>query len=308
MEELSGPFRGILLTDKSVVTVGKFDALHVGHMRLIDATVALARETGASPVLLTFGGMAGDRQSRLLTRGETAERIEAAGVGIYIIMDFDNELREMAAERFVEDILLERLNCISVVAGEGFRFGHDRLGDVALLEKMGAEHGFAARAVPDVAGPDGARISSARIRELVFSCDFGAAAELLGYNYYISGEVGHGKKLGRKLGFPTINVVPAPEKLLPPDGVYATKTVISGDESVYPGVTNVGVNPTVWGGPAAGRRVESYLFGFEGDAYGRGIKTEFIGRIRGEVKFGSVGELREQIARDVESAKKYFYE
>jgi len=274
---------------KSAVAVGKFDGLHRGHMLLIDKLKALATENSWENVVLTFKNRG--KGNNILTDDEKRAALERAGVGACIVFEADDKFLQTTADEFINDILMDKLNCAAVVAGEGFRFGRGRVGDADLLR----ERGIAVCELPILPG-----ISSETIRGLIAVGNIPGARELLGYDYYVTGTVELGKRLGGRLGFPTANITPPQEKLLPPDGVYVTRTAAEG--VLYKSVTNVGVNPTVTVGGT--RKVETFILGYDGDLYGKAVKIEFVRKLRGEVRFGSVEELREQIGKDIAEAER----
>ena len=217
-----------------------------------------------------------------------------------IACPFTDEIRNMTARRFVEEILVERLHAKQVVAGVDFRFGYQRSGNVEVLQELSREYGYELT-VLEKEQDHGQVISSTLIREKLAQGDMERVNRLLGYPFHVTGEVVHGARLGRTIGMPTINLLPGAGKLLPPNGVYASETEIDG--ILYPGVTNIGYKPTVSGAHVCG--VETYLLDVSGNFYGKTARVRLYSYQRPERKFHSVEELTEQMHRDAEQARKY---
>ena len=287
----------------SVACIGAFDGLHLGHRALVGRAVARARELGCDAVALGFEPLPreffaiGQRPPRLMLPRAKLEGLRALGVDRVGLLRFDAALAAMPAEDFVRDLLVERLAVREVWVGPGFRFGHGRGGDLALLNAMGAEQGFQAHAIEPVL-LDGERVSSTRIRAALVAGDFATAARLLGRPYAIGGHVVRGRQLGRTLGFPTANLryrgkVPALS------GIHATLVHGVGDEP-WPSVSSFGTRPTVDG---AEPLLEAHLFDFDGDLYGRRIEVEFVAKLRDEEKFPDLHALVAQMQRDAGQAR-----
>lgn len=290
----------------SAVSLGKFDGLHRGHQKLI-GHVLRQKEQGLSAVIFTFeknptrilSGLSGQN---ILTNEERREKLEQAGIDRLLECPFVPELSHMEPERFVEEVLVRQLRAAFVAVGTDFRFGYQRRGDHELLEKMGRRYGFHT----EVIGKEqshGRDISSTYVREALHEGNIPLANELLGYRYFVSGEVLHGRQIGRTLGLPTTNLLPSEDKLLPPNGVYLTRTVM--EEGDYYGITNIGYKPTVGGETRKG--VETFLFDYSGDLYGRHLYVEFLEFERPEQKFKSLEELKAQILSDVHWGKSKIY-
>jgi riboflavin kinase/FMN adenylyltransferase len=288
-----------------VVALGNFDGVHLGHQAVMRRAVEEGRRRGARVVAATFDphprAILGPRvQPKLLTTLELRrEALLRYGADEVRVIRFDQELSKKSPEEFVRDVLVGEIGAEAVVVGENFRFGHRAAGDVAELERLMRSYGAEvfAVAVEDEAGKGG--ISSTRIRELVAQGEVGLAASLLGRPYVLRGEVAVGDRRGRILGFPTANVVPDQAVVVPARGVYAGFVRVG--KALYPACTNVGLAPTFERGES---RVEAYLIDFEGDLYGRVVDVSFVHRIRPEKRFSGVEELKEQIARDVEAARR----
>lgn len=207
----------------------------------------------------------------------------------------------MEPEAFVREILVKRLQAKYLAVGTDFRFGYQRRGDYRLLQQMGKTYGFEVEVV-EKACYQGREISSTYIREELEKGNMELVNQLLGYAYSVTGEVLHGRKIGRTLGLPTVNLMPEEQKLLPPNGVYATRTLIAGE--VFEGITNIGYKPTVGGETRKG--VETYLFDLDRELYGEELTVRFYGYARPEQKFASLEELKAQIEQDVEWGRNYF--
>ncbi|MGX5732121.1 bifunctional riboflavin kinase/FAD synthetase [Pseudoxanthomonas beigongshangi] len=286
----------------SVVCIGAFDGLHGGHRALVRHTAARARTLGADAVALTFEPLPREffaRENpppRLTLARAKVEGLRELGADAVGLLRFDAAMAAMSAEDFVRRMLVERLSAREVWIGPEFRFGHRRGGDLALLQAMGAELGFAANEIEAVQ-VQGERISSTRIREALKQGDFNDAARLLGRPYAIGGRVVRGQQLGRTLGFPTANLRFPKKPAL--SGIYAT-WVHGVAEHPWPSVSSFGTRPTVDGVEPL---LEAHLFDFAGDLYGRHIEVEFVAKLRDELKFPDLPSLTEQMHRDAGQAR-----
>jgi len=291
-------------TEFSVVTLGKFDGLHRGHQKIFKRAREIAATYDCNFSVFTFSvspqTVLGQSPYRsLMSSSERRDLIEEAGADLLAECPFNEALMNMEAEDFITEILLGKMRAKAVITGKDFRFGKNRAGDTALLRALAAEYGFYAEAVEKT--KDGSReISSSYIREEVEAGRMENAARLLGYDYFLKGRVCEGRKLGRTIGFPTANLVPDPVKILPPYGVYSSRTKIGGVH--YKSITDIGTKPTV-DGTALG--AETYICGFDGDIYGQEIRVSLQHYMRGERKFGSVAELEEQIKKDIKERENY---
>jgi riboflavin kinase/FMN adenylyltransferase len=274
------------------VAIGTFDGVHLGHREVI---------RGADTVV-TFDPhpqsvVAPGTQPRLLTTLQRkAELVETLGVQELVVIPFDGAFAGRDAQEFIDHVLVDRVQAVDVAVGENFRFGHKAGGDAAMLAADGR---FTTRIVP-LLEVDGEVVSSSHIRGLVAGGAVQYADELLGAPFAIDGEVQHGDKRGRTLGFPTANLVPAPGFVTPGHGVYATRVRLP-DGTLVVAATNVGVRPQFVTG--RGELIEAFLIDWSGDLYGQRIRLEFLGRLRGERRFESVDALVEQMGRDVEAAR-----
>ena len=285
----------------TVVTLGKFNGVHRGHMELVDRVLSYEKENrveGMNPVSCVCCFQVSP--VGLLTTEERRDILRKKGVQLLIEVPFVPELITMEPEQFVSRILVEGLQARHVVVGEDYRFGYQRRGDVGLLRKLGEEFGFTVEAVSKVQD-DGQDISSSRIREALTKGDVETAGRLLGYPYFVTGKVIHGRRLGRALGFPTTNVIPDPGKILPPCGVYTVRSEVNG--RVYNGITNIGTKPTVDGHFIG---VETFLYKCNEDLYGETQKVELLHYQRPEMKFPTIEELKERIEKDRKAGEIFF--
>ena len=286
------------------LALGTFDGVHIGHAKVIGEAAAAARESGAVARVLTFPDLPGDfietraRVPRIMSNALRERAIYASGAEEICYFDLKNGGFEYSAERFVDEVILGKLNAKQVFCGFNYRFGRggsagpEELG--RLLEARGAE----LKVIPPVE-LDGEPVSSSRIRRLIADGDVANAARALGRPYSTDFPVEHGRQIGRSIGFPTINNRFPQGRLIPGFGVYATRALVDG--AWHGAVTNVGTRPTV-----AGQEVteETHIFGVDEDLYGRIVEVEYVARIRGEIYFDSLEELRLQIVRDTEAAEK----
>jgi riboflavin kinase/FMN adenylyltransferase len=291
----------------SVVTLGNFDGIHLGHQALIGGAVAAAQKLAMPSVVLTFEPhplkvLAPERAPKmLLAHKDKMQLLQALGVDVVVIQSFDLSFAKLTADEFVRAILVKRLKARKIWVGRDLRFGQGRKGSVADLERWGSELGFTVATV-DAILVDGARVSSSRIRQLVMDGHVDLVQPMLGRYHFVSGRVVGGHRRGRDLGFPTANISTRTE-VLPMDGIYATLFHLG--ERRRLSVSSVGVNPTFGDGP---RSVESYLLHFIDDIYGEAVQLSFVRRIRSEMKFASVDALIAQIRQDVSRAEEIFRE
>jgi riboflavin kinase/FMN adenylyltransferase len=294
----------VLSPQGSVVCIGAFDGLHLGHRALVGRATARARELDLPAVALSFEPLPREffardaKPPRLMLPRAKLEGLYALGCDSVGLLRFNAKLASMPAEAFVDEVLVGRLAAREVWVGPGFRFGKGRTGGIDLLQAMGDAHGFTAHTIDPVHCGDGERVSSTRIRSALVEGDFAHAAKLLGRPYAIGGHVVHGKQLGRTLGYPTANLryggkTPALR------GIYATWVHGVADHPL-PSVSSFGTRPTVDGIEPL---LEAHLFDFEGDLYGRRIDVEFVAKLRGEEKFPDLESLVVQMRRDDAQAR-----
>ena len=286
----------------AAVALGVFDGVHLAHRAILGTAVARARAEGLVALACTFDRhpmevLHPDRApAPITTLEERLGLIAETGVSATMVLAFTRELAAVEPEAFVKDILLTRLRAREVVVGFNHRFGRGARGDARMLEALAERLGFQAHVVPPLE-VDGVPVSSTEIRALLQRGDVARAARFLGRAYAIAGTVTEGAGRGRTLGFPTANVA-ADRPVLVPLGVYLGRVSVEG--RLWPAVVNLGVRPTFGETTVA---IEAHLLNFSGDLYGRPLRLEFLDRIRDEKRFGSVDELRAQIARDIAAAQ-----
>lgn len=287
----------------AAVTPGNHDGVHLGHRALVDAAKARAEALGLRTVGMFFDPhptrvLAPERAPTLLTTPKRrVELLQEAGCDEVVVKTFDEEFASTEPRVFVEEILVRACNARCVVTGPDFQFGRGRAGNIDTLRALGAEYGFEVVVTPPVLY-EGEPSSSTRIRRVLAEGDVVSAAGMLTRLHETEGVVVEGYKRGRELGFPTANLAPEPT-LLPKDGVYVVAVKdLDADRSLF-GVANLGTRPTL----EAGRSVEIHLFDFSGDLYGHRLRVGYAARLRDEIKFFGLDELRAQIARDVAAAR-----
>jgi len=294
---------GPLCPQGSVVCIGAFDGLHLGHRALVRRAVERARALGVPAVALSFEPLPreffapADPPPRLTLARAKFEGLRELGADLVGLLRFDARLASMPAEDFVREVLARRLSAREVWIGPDFRFGKGRTGDFALLQTLGAELGFTAQSIPPVL-VDGERVSSTRIRGALAGGDFDTVARLLDRRYAIAGRVVRGKQLGRTLGYPTANLRYG-GKRPPLQGIFATRVHGVGDAPIA-SVSSFGTRPTVAGVEPL---LEAHLFDFDGDLYGQRIAVEFIARLRDELTFTDLPALVAQMHRDAAQAR-----
>lgn len=299
--DVAGP---CLAPQGSVVCIGAFDGVHRGHRAVLERVRTRAQDLRATPVAVTFAPIPRAYFAEVPQLSSPREKILTlieAGMQRVLLLRFNARLAEMSAEDFIARLLVERLAAREVWIGEGFRFGHERKGDLALLRKLGIEEWFSADVVAPVVA-DGDRVSSSRIRTLLAAGEFDAAEPLLGRRFAIGGHVVHGQQLGRKLGYPTANIRLG-SRVAPVGGVFAVRVRGVGG-MVRPGVASLGVRPTVASADVREPVLEAHLFDFDGDLYGKRIEVEFVKKLRNEEKFPDLDAMVQQIDRDAQAARK----
>jgi riboflavin kinase/FMN adenylyltransferase len=290
---------------RSVVTLGNFDGIHLGHRALIGGAVSDSKRLAVPSVVLTFEPhplrvLAPERAPRLLlAHKDKMQLLQDLGVDVVAVQHFDLAFAKRSAEAFVQDLLLKRLKAQKLWVGKDLRFGQGRKGGVEDLVRWGEEFSFGV-AVVDPILVNGERVSSSRIRELVGAGRVDEVEPLLGRYHFISGRVVAGHRRGRDLGFPTANIA-ARTEVLPPDGIYATLFHLGARALLS--VSSIGINPTFGAGP---RTIETFIMDFDEEIYGEPVRLSFIKRIRDEMRFSSVDELVAQIRQDVRSAEAVF--
>jgi riboflavin kinase/FMN adenylyltransferase len=284
------------------VALGNFDGVHLGHQKILKQTVEAVHGKNRDSVVYTFDPhprvvLKNEPDvPRITTLSERAEILEHIGINVLVLAEFTREYASQTAEEFVRNVLVEEMGAKDIFVGENYRFGKGRAGSPETLKDMAPEMGFKVHIVPCLIA-ENQRISSSRIRELLFKGEILKANQLLGREFTIQGKVVHGHHRGKALGFPTANIKPD-EKLVPPMGIYAAYCRIG--EQTYSAVMNIGRNPTF-----KGRKVsyEVHILDYDGDLYGETVKTYLIDRLRDEKKFNGPEELKTQIQKDVERCR-----
>ncbi|NNM00592.1 MAG: bifunctional riboflavin kinase/FAD synthetase [Gammaproteobacteria bacterium] len=294
----------------AALSIGNYDGVHLGHLAVLDLLKQQAAELNVPSMAMVFEPQSaeffkGEKAPARLTRlREKIERLGDADIDLLLVQRFDDALTSLAASAFVESVLIERLGARSIIVGDDFRFGRDRAGDYALLDRFSRQYGFALTRSPSIR-IDGERVSSTAIRTYLAAGDLDRAAKLLGRPYTMSGYVQHGRKLGRELGFPTLNISPK-RRSSPLQGIFAMR--VSGLVDVpLEGVGYIGKRPTVVDQHTVNKEVlEVNLFDWNQECYGYHVQVEFVAKLRDDVAFPSQEALREQIAIDVSSARAVF--
>ena len=295
----------------SVVTIGNYDGVHLGHQAVLRMLREQSDALGLPSTVVIFEPqpqeffMAEKAPARLTRFREKVVALERYGADRVLVIPFNQRFRDLTAQQFIDDLLVDGLGARSVVVGDDFRFGKNRAGDFAMLRQAGEAAGFAVSSMPTVE-QDGERVSSTRVRKALAAGDMEGAARLLGRSYTMSGRVAHGDKRGRTIGFPTANIY-LHRKVSPLSGVYVVRMSglphdDSGDDQsgVRYGVANVGTRPTVCGTRAL---LETHLFDFDADIYGQHVDVAFLHHIRDERKFESFDALKQQILLDADVAR-----
>ncbi len=308
MHVVKDPFRPVDLPKGGVVTVGNFDGVHRGHQAMLETVSRRARELSVPSVVVSFDPhplkvLHPERAPKMIqTLRQREEAIEAAGIDALVLVPFTRDFSLTPAENFVKELLVKRLAVKEVHVGTRFIFGRDRLGTFDLLKAAGETSGFRVAGLPDVSDADGP-VSSTRIRNALHEGDVAGARALLGRPYAMDGIIAKGDRMGRKIGFPTMNLK-ADNELFPKDGVYFTSVRIDSFERTFACVTNIGCRPTVYEDYAT--TIESYILDFSSDVYGERVRLWFHDRVRDEQTFPSMLDLTAQIRRDVEATRLHF--
>ncbi len=290
----------------TVLTLGVFDGLHLGHQRIMQTVVERAGLADAVPTAITFDPhpravLYPENSPPLLqTLDQRLAAFEFLGIKQAIVIRFTKDFSKLDAEEFLRDVVFERLQAKEVYLGSGFEFGRNRSGNIALLKKISKELGFIADEVPEVR-LRGRRISSSRVRETLFAGKVNLARRMLGRPYGVEGQIEHGSARGHEIGFPTANLKPR-NRVIPRLGVYVSSSLIG--DTWRRSITNIGVRPTF--GNDSEPSIETYIFDFEGDLYGDVVRVRFLHRLRDERKFSGIEELKKQIGLDSRRALQYF--
>jgi riboflavin kinase/FMN adenylyltransferase len=291
-----------------VATIGNFDGLHIGHQAIIRGVVAQARELGKPSAVITFHPhplsiVAPDRvPKQILTLAQKEEILREMGVDALLIIPFTHEFSCWTADRFIEEFLVSALRVSEVRIGRDFCFGAGRSGNLARLQEAGARFGFRVEGVGDVK-IRGIRVSSSIVRDAITKGQMRTVALALGRTYFIDGRVATGRRLGRKIGFPTVNVDPSND-LFPGGGVYITTSRFESFSRSFESVTNIGVRPTLYENYAI--TIESHILDFDSNVYGDTVRLYFHALLRREQQFRSAVELTNQIRADIQRSRQHF--
>lgn len=289
-------------------TIGNFDGLHLGHQGIIQALKAVSREQNVPTLVMLFEPQPKEffapdvAPARLANLREKLQDLAGQGVDYVLCLPFNQALRSMSAEAFIQQVLVNALGIRHLIVGDDFRFGCDRSGDYHALARAGDEQGFTVQDTPTLE-LDSERVSSTRIRSELTANNLSRVAHLLGRPYRMSGRVIFGRQLGRQLNTPTANIMVRRRKL-PVSGVFAVRVTLEENGGVWHGVANLGVKPTVSGD--AQPSLEVHVFDFDGNLYHRHLTVEFLHKIRDEQKFAGIDELRAAIENDKQAARQYF--
>ncbi len=292
------------LNRETAIAIGKFDGIHLGHQRLLQEIIAKQQE-GLAPCVFTFDpspavffGFSDGKE--LTTREEKRRFLAQMGVDVLVEFPMTKESAAMEPECFIKEILVEKLKVRFLVAGTDVSFGAKGAGNAKLLQNYAVTYGYEVKTIEKVKLQE-IEISSTLVRNQVENGNMSYVEELLGMPYTITGSVQHGKALGRKLGMPTVNLLPEKDKLLPPNGVYFSEVLYKGN--CYAAISNIGYKPTVSNEKILG--VESYLYEFDEEIYGEDIEVRLLAFKRSEMRFESVEQLKEQMQKDILEGKKY---
>jgi len=295
--------QNIKINRPTAVAIGKFDGVHRGHMALLTKLKEVAQAQSLATLVLTFSPhpIAYFKKSPmplLLDPKEKLELFDSIGFDYYLEYAFDEKFAQTEPEDFLKNVLFEQLQGRALVVAEGYRFGKNGRGTVELAKEVCEGLGIGFSSIGQVVH-DGHKISSDNLRKMIEECDFELFSKLCGRDFSISATVTHCNALGRTIGFPTANMLPHPEKLLPPNGVYAS--MVSLDGNLYKSITSIGFKPTI--ADKDELSVETHIFDFDDSLYGKEITVVFKHKLRNEQKFASMDELSAQLKKDVEIAK-----
>ncbi len=310
MEVITGE-RQFHIEDKTAVAIGKFDGIHLGHQKLLKHILD-KKQQGMKAAIFTFDpspavffkmkkGEDISSVPQLLTRDEKRRKFKELGVDILVEFPMDDETAHIDPEAFVRDYLHGRMNAAYIAAGDDLSYGYKGRGDFALLNSLADELGYRTHAIKKLQMFE-RNISSSFIKEEIAMAEMERAAALLGEPYYVGGIVEHGKKLGRTIGFPTVNLLPPDEKCLPPYGVYFSEVRIEG--KTYNGMTNIGCRPTVSNSGQVS--VETYIYDLDADLYGKYLEIALMTFHRREMKFDGVEGLKAQMNLDLDAGRNFF--
>ena len=298
-------FDTVQIDSATAVTIGMFDGLHLGHIKVIEGCLKVAKDNGLKTCVITFSNhpadhFTGKRNELLMPNQEKTLALEALGIDYAIILPFDSYLVELPARNFIQDLLLHKIKATKVVLGYDNHFGKNREGSISFIK---THFTVELEAISiDVAKVEGVIVSSSQIKKYLSEGEVAKANAMLGQNFAVSGTVVHGNQNGRKIGFPTANMLlNADNKFIPQLGVYLCEVHIK--SGTYFGLTNMGYRPTL--NKDEGIHIETHILGFDGDIYGQEIVIKFMEKIRSEKRFDSFDDLKNQISADLAWAKLY---
>ena len=303
MEVIHGLEKFPSFSDHSIVAIGNFDGIHLGHHKILQCLEKKAKEYGLFSLVLTFfphpGKILGKNGIKMIqSLNQRIEKIKKYDIQALLVLSFDEQFASLTGQDFIQKIVLNTLKAAAVIVGENFHFGKKREGDVSLLHRLSSRFNFRICSVPSVV-ENGEIVSSSLIRRLLQEGKIKKANRLLGRSYEIDGEVIKGKSRGKILGFPTANI--ETENDIIPQGVFITQTRIG--SKIYQSMSNIGKQPTF---NQHDLNIESHIIDFEGDLYGKRIGIYFLQKIRDEIKFSSPDELTGQLEKDLETTQSYF--
>lgn len=298
----------------AVVTIGTFDGVHIGHQKIISRLLEVARQKGGETVILTFFPHPrmilhpDDLNIKLIsTMDEKAERLANLGIDHLIITPFTRDFSNLSAQEYIKEVLVDKIGTKQIIIGYDHRFGKDRMGGLEELQKFASDFGFEVEEIPEQDIND-VSVSSTKIRNAILSGDVKTARDFLGYAFQLTGKVIKGDQLGRTLGFPTANLfIEENYKLIPADGIYAVSVEFKSSgtqQNSVKGMAYIGHRPTING---MTRNIEVNIFDFNEDIYGQIIRINFLEHLRGDQKFDSLDELREQLIKDEKAARSFLY-
>ena len=299
-------FQALNIRDGSIVAIGVFDGLHIGHLTLLKRLGEESIRLHLEPVVMTFRNHPNSVLRRnfvtryLISVEERIDRIKRLGLENIVPVDFDAELSKLKVESFV-NLLIKTIKMKVLVVGPDFVVGHNREGTISVLKNLGRKLGFSVMMIPQIFDSNEKIVSSTAIREAISCGTMERASLMLGYNYSMHGKIVRGAGIGKELGFPTANIEVSDQILVPRDGIYATFATLDNSKGKYMSVTSIGNRPTFDDNLHS---VETFILGLQSDIYGSILKLEFVSWLRDQVKYVNIEDLKDQIDKDVQIAKK----
>ena len=299
-------FQALNIRDGSIVAIGVFDGLHIGHLTLLKRLGEESIRLHLEPVVMTFRNHPNSVLRRnfvtryLISVEERIDRIKRLGFENIVTVDFDAELSKLKVESFV-NLLIKTIKMKVLVVGPDFVVGHNREGTISVLKNLGRKLGFSVMVIPQIFDSNEKIVSSTAIREAISCGTMERASLMLGYNYSMHGKIVRGAGIGKELGFPTANIEVSDQILVPRDGIYATFATLANSKGKYMSVTSIGNRPTFDDNLHS---VETFILGLQSDIYGSILKLEFVSWLRDQVKYVNIEDLKDQIDKDVQIAKK----